>query len=276
MSATETAVGSGAQARSESSWFASPRRYRLLAIAGPVGLVLAWFGLAHSGWFSPLIVVPPQEVGRAILELISTGELWTHLGQSFHRLVSGFVAGALLALVWGTLMAVSRTVEQAFSPLFNAVRQVPSIAFIPLLILVFGIGETFKVLIVAKAAFFPIALATYEGIRQVSSGHLEVARLYRCSPWQRLRHVIVPAASSSLLTGLRLGLSRAWGVLVAAELFAADFGVGQMMEAGRQMFRLDIVFVGVLITGIVGFTFDRGLQRLEHRLTRWRGTAVTA
>lgn len=237
-------------------------------------LLGGWIAAVHSGRYSELIVVPPLEVLRALGEIVENGDLAQHLGQSFHRMFSGFAAGAGLGLLWGALMSISPQIDRACAPMFNAIRQVPSIAFIPLFILIFGIGETFKVLIVAKAAFFPVALAAYDGIKAVSHAHVEVAKLYRLSLFDRIRHVIAPAALANLLTGVRLGLGRAWGVLVAAELFAADYGIGQLMESGRQMFRLDIVFVGVLIIGAVGYTLDRGLQALERRLTPWNAPEI--
>ena len=249
-------------------------RDRLLFVTGPVLLLIGWIAAVHSGHYSQLIVVPPLEVLGALREIFDNGELALHLGQSFHRLLTGFALGAVFGLGCGALMSISVQIDRACAPLFNAIRQVPSIAFIPLFILIFGIGETFKVLIVAKAAFFPIALAAYDGIKAISHAHLEVAKLYRLSVLERVRYVIAPAALTNLLTGMRLALGRAWGVLVAAELFAADYGIGQLMESGRQMFRLDIVFVGVLIAGVVGYTLDHGLRILERRMTPWNAPEV--
>ncbi len=254
-------------------WFVPRWRPMLLAAAGPAILFGLWWVLANSGRFATQIVVPPREIWAAWLEVLRSGELWLHLQGSFTRLGAGFSFGTLAGLSCGVLMAVSRHFEAACAPLFNAVRQVPSIAFIPMLILVFGIGETFKILIVAKAAFFAVALATFDGVRNVSSSHLEVASLYRLGFFARVRYVLAPAALGDLLTGVRLGLGRAWGVLIAAELFAADVGVGQMMEAGRQMFRLDIVFVGVILIGLIGFLFDRVLRMLQVKLAPWRTEA---
>lgn len=250
----------------------SGARWRPLAIgvSGPLIVFTLWWTLASSGRFAEQIIVPPREIWLALLELLRSGELWLHLKGSFGRLATGFAFGTSAGLAIGIAMAVSRHIEAACAPIFNAVRQVPSIAFIPMLILILGIGETFKVLIVAKAAFFAVALATFDGVRNVSARHLEVAHLFRLGPLARVRYVLAPAALPELLTGIRLGLGRAWGVLVAAELFAADIGIGQMMEAGRQMFRLDVVFLGVIVTGVVGYTFDHGLQRLQATLTPWR------
>lgn len=257
----------------ERRWSAPGWRPLVIAASGPLLVFALWWSLANSGRFAEQIIVPPREIWAALLELFESGELWLHLQGSFGRLATGFAFGSITGLAAGTMMAVSRHVEAAVAPIFNAVRQVPSIAFIPMLILIFGIGETFKVLIVAKAAFFAIALATFDGVRNVSARHLEVAHLFRLGSFARVRYVLAPAALPELLTGVRLGLGRAWGVLVAAELFAADIGIGQMMEAGRQMFRLDVVFVGVIVTGVVGFSFDRGLQRLQSALAPWRSEA---
>ncbi len=245
-----------------------------IALAGPLLACALWWTVASSGRFAAQIIVPPQEIWAALLELFRSGELWLHLKGSFARLGTGFLFGTLAGLTCGVLMAVSRHFAAGSAPIFNAVRQVPSIAFIPMLILIFGIGETFKIIIVAKAAFFAITLATFEGVRNISTPHLEVASLYQLGLLARVRYVLAPAALADLLTGVRLGLGRAWGVLVAAELFAADVGIGQMMEAGRQMFRLDVVFLGVIITGVVGFLLDRGLQHLQVRLAPWRTEAA--
>jgi sulfonate transport system permease protein len=156
------------------------------------------------------------------------------------------------------------------TPLFHAVRQVPIIAFIPLLILFFDVEDSFKIVVVAAATFFPVALATMDAIAAIPKSHLEVARLYRLPMGALLWRVILPATVPPIITGFRLGLTRAWLSLVAAELLAADSGLGQMMEMGRQLFRIDVVMVGVIMAGVIGFLLDRSMVALEQRLGRWR------
>ena len=114
------------------------------------------------------------------------------------------------------------------------------------------------------------ALATYDGIKNIPSGYFDVSALYQLSAWTRFRDILFPAIVPALLTGVRIGLSRSWLVLVGAELLAAESGIGQMMEMSRQIFRMDVVMVGVILTGGIGFALDRGLRLLEWRLVRWK------
>ena len=233
-------------------------------------MVALWIVVTGAEWVPEQLLVPPLKVMEAAAELWDSGELAEHLRKSLYRLSLGFFTGASLGLVFGVLMGLFKSVEDYCAPFFNAFRQVPSIAFIPMLILIFGIEETFKIVIVAKAAFFPVALASYDSVKGIPRHYFEVAKVYRCPVWPLIQQVVVPATVPQILTGLRLSLSRSWMVLVAAELMAADSGIGQMMEWGRQMFRMDIVVVGVIITGLIGFTLDRSFKLLESRLVRWK------
>ncbi|QFY42738.1 ABC transporter permease [Candidatus Methylospira mobilis] len=242
----------------------------LIVLAAPVSLVLLWILLSSAEWIPEQLLVSPLKVIEALGELTESGELAEHLRKSLYRLTLGFFTGAGLGLIFGVLQGLFKTVEDYCAPLFNAVRQVPSIAFIPMLILIFGIEETFKIIIVAKAAFFPVALASYDSVKWLPKQYFEVAKIYQCPVWPLIRNIVIPATVPQILTGLRLSLSRSWMVLVAAELMAADSGIGQMMEWGRQMFRMDIVVVGVFITGLIGFSLDRGFQWVESRLVRWK------
>ncbi|HEY8353428.1 MAG TPA: ABC transporter permease [Methylophilaceae bacterium] len=243
---------------------------RFLFLLSPLLVIFAWVWVSRLGLFPDQILVPPQHVWEAALGLWESGELQMHLQQSLYRLVIGFSVGALLGVAFGILIGLSNTVENACSPLFHAIRQVPTVAFIPMLILVFGVEETFKIIIVAKAAFFPVALATHDAVRGIPKAYFEVARAYRLPTWLLVWRIILPSTVPPVLTGLRISLGRSWMVLVAAELLAADSGIGQMMEMGRQMFRIDIVMVGVFVTGLIGFSLDRLFRSLEGRLVKWK------
>lgn len=245
---------------------------RLSWFASPLLLLLAWFVTARAGWFPPQLLVPPAEVWASFQDLLASGELREHVVNSLSRLAIGFSIGTVGGLLFGTAMALSKTVEAYCAPLFHTLRQVPSIALIPMFILFFGVEETFKILIVTKAAFFPVALAASEGVKGIPRGYFEVASVYRLPLWSLLRDVAFPAAAPPIVTGLRISLSRAWMVLVAAELLAADSGLGQMIELSRQMLRIDIVMVGVVVTGAIGFILDFAFRLLEKRLLRWRPT----
>ncbi|SFR88066.1 ABC transporter permease [Sphingomonas jatrophae] len=240
----------------------------LLSLVGLLALLLAWWTATRLGVFPRQVLAPPESVWRAFVQGAGSGELGAHILASLGRLGTGYAAGALVGAAFGLAMALSREFEAYTSGLFHAVRQVPTIAFIPMLVLVFGVEETFKIVVVAKASFYPVALAVFTGIRGISAKYLDVAAVYTLSLAQRLRLLMLPAALPPVLTGLRLGLSRAWVALVAAELLVADEGIGQMMEMGRQMFRLDIVLMGVVVIGTIGFLLDHGFKLLERRLTK--------
>lgn len=238
--------------------------------AAPFVLVLAlWWAVSGTGWYPPSLLVSPLRVAQALAELLASDELQMHLSISLQRLAIGLALGSVLGLAFGVLMAVSRGFHLATALLFNTVRQVPSIALIPVLILMLGVGEAFKIVIIVKAAFFPVALAAAEAVKGLPAAYIEVARAYRLPRRTVFWKVLLPAALPDVVTGFRLAAGRAWGTLVAAELIASESGLGQMMEFGRQMFRMEVVMLGLVLTGLIGFGLDRGLKAVEARWMRW-------
>lgn len=249
------------------AWLAA----RWSAWTSPLLLLLLWYCATARGWAPEQVLASPARVLGAMRELYDSGELLRHLSLSLFRLLAGFTIGAVSGIAFGLLLGLAPRLQPYVGPTFNVLRQLPSVALIPLFILLFGIGETFKVLIVVKATFFVVALAVEQAVRALGRQYLEVAAVFRFTRWQSVRKVVLPAIVPDTLTGARIALSRSWMVLVGAELLAADSGIGQMMEIGRQMFRLDIVMLGVLLTGAIGFALDRGCRLLQARLTRWKG-----
>ncbi len=247
-------------------------RLRAVAVplAAPAALFACWTLAVSHGVVSPQILVSPMQVVRAFGSLWSTGELTHHLIRSLFRLVTGFGIGAGLGLAVGLAMGVSPRVEHSVAPSFHAARQIPSIALIPLLILILGVGEPLKIVIVAKSSFFPVALAVIHGLKQVPRAYLDIAAVHRLTRWDRICRLLIPATAPPLVAGLRIALGRSWLVLVASELMAADSGLGQMMEMGRQMFRMDVVMVGVFLTGTIGLVLDQSVRLFERRLAQWK------
>jgi sulfonate transport system permease protein len=245
-------------------------RSALAALVAPLIMLASWQLACLSGLFPPQVLVSPTEVAITLWSLAASGELERHIGESMFRLGLGYAIGAIAGLVFGAVIALSRLAEAALAPFFLAIWQVPVIAFVPMLVIFLGIDEPFKVAIVALATFFPVALATFDGIRSVPKAWFEVARVYRTRLPDLIARILVPATVPAILTGLRIALTRAWIVLVAAELLAADSGIGQMMEMGRQMFRIDVVLAGMVVSGLIGFALDRGAKAIEHRATRWK------
>lgn len=239
----------------------------------PLLILIIWWGLAHWKIVSPLFLPPPDKVVSAFVSLVQNGVLVFNLKISFVRLISGAVLGISAGFVLGILMGVSKIAEKLVAPLFNAIRQVPLLGWIPLIILWFGIAETSKVVFIAIGASYPIVLNTFEGIRSVKKEYVEVGRVFEYSGIELLRKIILPTTLPNVVTGLRLSLSIAWGQLVAAELFfAAAGGLGNMMAEGREKWRMDIVLVGVVMIGVIGFTLDYLAKLFETRFSHWRKT----
>jgi sulfonate transport system permease protein len=246
-------------------------KFKWLASAiSPAVLLLLWTLATRAHWFSDRILVPPHEVWSAFLELCESGELSDDLKISLLRLACGFGLGSLGGLILGVLLEKSTRARGYVGPLFQALRQAPTLALIPMFILLFGIGETLKIVIIVKSALYPVAVATMDGVRNIPEHYLEVGRAYRLGPWTSFKRILFPAAVPPILTGVRIALGRSWMVLVAIELMTADTGLGQTMETGRQMLRLDIVMVGVIVTGVIGFALDRSLELLERALLPWK------
>jgi len=244
--------------------------YERLANTLPLLLLLAlWWGVSAAGWFPKKIMVPPPVILDSLWHLVLNGQLWDHLSASLGRLFIGYAIGAGLGLVLGAGMGLSREFRAFVHPTFQLLRQFPTIALLPAFVMLFGVGESLKIILVAKATMLPIGLATHEGIRGISRTYFDLAAVYKISPRQMFLKVVLPATFPPILTGMRLALTRSWMVLVGAELLVAQNGLGQMMEWGRQMFRIDIVLVGVVLTGLIGFAFDKGLRAVEHRFVRW-------
>jgi sulfonate transport system permease protein len=270
VNATTTTAGSAVFPRFRSRKINWSRLAGLATLISPLLLLAAWTWATRAHWFSEQILVPPQAVLSAVRELWDSGELPDDLKISLYRLLLGFGIGGIAGVALGVLLATSRQAQMYLGPTFHVLRQVPTLALAPMFILLFGIGETLKIVIILKSTVYPVAIATLEGVRNIPVQYLEVGRAYRLRPWTRFRRIIFPATVPPILTGVRIALGRSWMVLVAVELLAADTGIGQMMEIGRQMLRLDIVMVGLIATGLIGFTLDRVLRVLERALLPWK------
>jgi sulfonate transport system permease protein len=246
----------------------------LVALLLPISLVILWWVASDRGWLAPQILPAPSFVYETGRDMIVSGELIYHTGVSLRRVLFGFAIGAALGLSLGMAMGLSETAEDYIKPLFLAFAQIPTLGWIPLLMLLVGIDETLKIIIIAKGAFVPMALNTLSGIRNVSPKHLEVGRGLRFSRWQTLRLIVIPAAIPSIFTGIRYGLTHSWTSLVGVELLASSEGLGYLLVWGRQMFWLDTVIVAMVVIGLIGFLMDRGLNRTEALLQRWKKSEI--
>ncbi|WP_313165237.1 ABC transporter permease [Massilia oculi] len=245
----------------------------------PLGLLLPALALigaeagVRAGLVPANLLPPPSAVLESLSWLLENG-LAGHVGASTLRVAAGFAAGALLALPLGALVALNRRAESLLDPSFQALRAIPSLAWVPLLLLWFGIDEAPKIILIAIGAFFPVYMGVVAGIRGVDRGLTEVGLLYRLSPLALARRVLLPAALPSVLTGLRNGLSLAWMFMVAAELIAASRGLGYLLTDGRESSRADIMLAAIVLLALLGKASDSAMQALERRWLAWRDSYV--
>ncbi|NMB25847.1 MAG: ABC transporter permease [Firmicutes bacterium] len=237
----------------------------------PTMLLVLWWWLTAIRGYGGGILPTPAALVTALRRLKSTGELVGHIGISLRRIGQGFSLAAGLAIPFGILVASLPAFGQLTLPTLEFLRQIPPVAWIPVFILVLGIGEATKLAVIVYAAFFPIFMNTILGVTQIDPHYREVARLLQFSRWENLRELILPAATPSLVTGVRLGLSNSWRALVAAEMLAAFSGLGYMIMSARSLVRMDEVFIGIVAIGLLGSCFDWGCRVLEKHLLYWRG-----
>ncbi|WP_148716095.1 taurine ABC transporter permease TauC [Chitinolyticbacter meiyuanensis] len=279
MNAAELALGEHEFPVAEHPQPVTPQRSGTLRISlATLATVLAlWWATAASGLVAPLFLPPPQAVLAKLWQTATQGymdaTLWQHLGASAFRIVSALIAAVLFAVPIGIAIGLSRTARGVLDPLIEFYRPIPPLAYLPLIVIWFGIGELSKVLLIYLAIFAPIAIATASGVRGVDKARLRAAQSLGASRWQLIRHVILPSALPDILTGVRIGLGTGWSTLVAAELVAATRGLGFMVQSAAQFLVTDVVVLGIIVIAVIAFALELGLRALQRRLTPWHGQA---
>ncbi|BBB69101.1 ABC transporter permease [Undibacterium sp. YM2] len=243
----------------------------LLGLILPFALIALAEISVSRGWIAANHLPAPSEIFNTIAHLAQQG-LPAHIGISSARVAAGFISGASLAIVTGSLVGLSNRLEAILDPSFQALRAIPSLAWVPLLLLWLGIDEAPKLVLIAIGAFFPVYMGVVSGIRGVDRRLIEVGKLYHLSTTAMIRRILLPAALPAIITGLRNGLSLAWMFMVAAELIAASQGLGYLLTDGRETSRADIVLAAIAILAVLGKSSDWLMQKLETHLLVWRDT----
>ncbi|MHC8333806.1 ABC transporter permease [Pseudomonas sp. LB3P25] len=242
----------------------------------PVVLFSLWHLGAKQGWLSAQVLPPPEFIYQTLVELATSGDLWLNTAASLQRVLVGFALGASVGIFLGVAMGLSRTVEDYLLPSFNAIVQIPVLGWLPFALLVFGIGEPLKYVLIAKAALVPVTLCSLQAFHQAPKNLLEVGRVFGFSRRQVVTDIILPAAVPTFFTGLRLGFTKAWLSLVVVELVASSEGLGYLIVYGRQLFQLDLVMAAVVVVGGIGLLIDRGFNLVEKRLIRGRSPVLSS
>ena len=235
----------------------------------------AWWLLSYSGLIAPLYLPGPIAVLRRFVALARDGymdaTLWEHFQASVLRVLVALFLALITAVPLGIALGMSRITRALIDPLIEFCRPVPPLAYLPLIVIWFGIGELSKVLLIYLAIFAPVVVATASGVASVDPIRLRVAQSLGAGRLQTVRFVILPNALPSILTGIRIALGAGWSTLVAAELIAATRGLGFMIQSASQFLATDVVIAGILVIAGVASAFELGLRYLQRRLSPWQG-----
>ncbi len=238
----------------------------------PLILLLAWQIGADIGVFSPHLFPAPLTIGRTILALADDGSLPVHLAATLSRVAAGFGIGVVCGTIVGALSGAFVRVRVMIDPTLQALRAIPSIAWVPLFILWLGIFEASKIALIAVGVFFPIYLTLMSAIRQVDRRLIEVGLVHRFGPWTRLFRILLPAALPAYVTGLRSGLGLGWMFVVAAELMGASEGIGYLLIDGQQTGKPALILAAILLFALSGKVTDYLLHQTMARLVTWQDT----
>ncbi|TAK90332.1 MAG: ABC transporter permease [Aquabacterium sp.] len=257
---------------SDTNTRSTKRQYDWRGLVLPVAFIALWYALTSLKLVNTKLIVPPAGVVTTGIKELGNPDFYIGIGLSLWRDLSGFALGALAGVTVGALIGVSRLADKIIGPTFHTARQISLFAWLPLLSAMVGTGELSKVIFIGFSAFYPVVLGTLEGVRGVTSGQAEVAKVYGFTRQQLLTKLILPAASPQILSGLRLGLIYAWLATIGAEFLLVDDGqgLGNTVFKGRMAFNVELILFGLLAIALIGNTFNRLADRAEKRLLRWR------
>ena len=244
------------------------RLIRLLIL--PALMLVIWQVTAELRIYNPILLPPPTRVLQSAISMIGSGELFRHFADSVQRIAFANLIAISAAVPLGVFMGRYKVVEDLMDGLLNILRPIPPLAWIPLAILWFGLGERSVVFITLISAFFAILINTIAGVRAVDKSLPRAALTLGASQSDLIKDVILPAALPHIFTGIRIALGVSWMSIVAAELIASSSGLGYMINYYREVLRSDLILVGMLTIGVVGFSMDRVLLWLERKLLPWR------
>ena len=249
----------------------------LISVVTVVSLVVLWFVSTNLGWIKPLFLPSPQAVFVQFWEYL-TGTandkpLWQHFSASLLRVMVAFWLAVLTAVPVGIAMGMSRWARGIFDPPIEFYRPLPPLAYLPLIVIWFGIDELAKIVLIYLACFAPLAMSARAGVKSVMIEQINAAYSMGASRWQVIWHVIIPGAMPEIFTGMRIAIGFGWTTLVAAEMVAATEGLGQMVLNASNFLRTDVVIMGIVVIGVVAYLFDLLMRYVERLVVPWKGRA---
>ena len=246
-----------------------------LSVATILGLLFVWWLVTELGWVRPLFVPSPQAVVEKFYDIAVNGftntPLIEHVLISAGRVFGAFLLACAIGIPLGLAMGMSPIARGIFDPPIEFYRPIPPLAYLPLMIIWFGIGETSKVLLIFLSVFAPVALGARAGVKAAWIEQIHAAYSFGGSRWQVLRYVILPAALPEILTAMRIGIGFGWTTLVAAEMVAATEGLGYMVLSASQFLQTSTVIMGIILIAAIAYAFDLMMRQVERRVVPWKG-----
>lgn len=246
-----------------------------LSVASVAAMVFVWWLVTALGLVKPLFVPAPQLVVEKFFQIWSEGftntSFLAHIFISTARVFGAFLLACVIGLPLGLAMGMSPLIRGIFDPPIEFYRPIPPLAYLPLMIIWFGIGETSKVLLIFLSVFAPIVLGARSGVKSAAIEQIHAAYSFGATRWQVMRHVILPSAMPEILTAMRVGIGFGWTTLVAAEMVAATKGLGYMVLSASQFLQTPVVIMGIFVIATIAFAFDLLMRFVERRLVPWKG-----
>ena len=238
--------------------------------AVPILLLIVWQVVCNMKLMTEVILPSPLKVVQGFWKMAESGTLQLDLLVSLRRVLTGFLYGSVIAIILGVASGLNKVIDRIFSPLINVIRQIPLYAWMPLIILWFGIGETSKILIIARGVLIPVFLNTLQGIKGVHTHYRELASVLELKRSVFLRKIVFPSAITSIFTGLRLGIGGSWMAVVAAEMLGGLTGLGYALTKSREFLWSDQLIALMIVIAVLGVIFDQVVVRIEKRTLRWK------
>ncbi|WP_081408628.1 taurine ABC transporter permease TauC [Acinetobacter larvae] len=251
------------------------QRNRILSLSSVLVLLILWFLLSALQWVPALFLPSPSAVWHKFMSVSQQGfmqaTLWQHLAASIGRVMLALFAAIVVGVPLGLWMGLNKYARAILDPLVELLRPIPPLAYLPLLVIWFGIGESTKVLLIFFSILAPIIISSTHGVMSHQLNRERAAQSLGASRSQVLRYVILPTALPHIITGIRIGLGVGWSTLVAAELVAADRGIGFMVQSAAQFLITDTVVLGIIVIAVVAVAFELFLRWIQQQLSPWYG-----
>ena len=250
-----------------------------MMVLSPLAALMVWQFLVNVGVISLNFFTSPVRVFYALVEIVTQsnpalrGSLATHIWASLREVVLGFICAASVGVPLGLLMGWSRIARNVLDPIVELLRPIPPTAWVAISLLMLGLGLQQKVFVVFVGTVSPILITTLDGVLGLDRILLKVARTHNATQFDTIRKVLLPALLPTILTSFRVGIGMGWMVVVAAELIAAEAGLGFLLIQAYRIFRMDVMIAVMLIIGLLAFLMDRGLREAQRRLLRWQDRA---